>query len=274
MDREVLALAFLLLMAAAPVVVLAIFASRSQYSPLQLVFLFVATLLSRFLWGYRGPKRLPLKPGQGAVIVINHRSSVDPFFLQTIADRPTHWMVAREFCEHPGFSWFLHGICEVIPVRRGGIDTQATRMAIRLAAEGGLVGVFPEGRINMTDSLMLPSRPGAIVMALRARVPIVPCYIEGSPYNRVAWSPFFMPARVRIAFGEPLDLTDYYDSYRDKAMVRSLMLRCLKAIAALADRDDFEPQIAGRNWKPSQEELESQMDAADQRRRRHSGRRA
>lgn len=267
MDRETLALAFLLLAAAIPPAALALHVHRSRYSPLQWLFKFLATLLTRFLWGVRGPNRLPLEPGQGALIVCNHRSSVDPFFIQTVADRPTHWMVAREYCEHPAFAWFLVGICEVIPVGRGGVDTRATRIAIRLASQGGLVGVFPEGRINMTDELLLPGRPGAIMMALRARVPIVPCYIEGSPYDRVPWSPFRMPARVHVAFGQPMDLSEYYDSLGDKAVVEALMRRCLRAIAELAGRPDYEPRLAGRTWKPSAAELEAQMEAAHQRRR-------
>jgi 1-acyl-sn-glycerol-3-phosphate acyltransferase len=271
MNREALALAFLLLMAAIPPAVFAWQASRSRYTPLQLVFLFMATLLTRLLWRVRGPSSLPLGPNQGAMIVSNHRSSIDPFFIQTVADRPTHWMVAREYCDHPAFAWFLKGICEVIPVRRGGVDTQATRTAIRLASEGGLVGVFPEGRINMTDEVLLPARPGVIVMALRARVPIVPCYIEGSPFNRVPWSPFFMPAKVRITFGEPMDLSDHYESYGDKAVIEGLMRRCFKSVAALAGQSDFEPQLAGRNWKPTRKELEAQMDAADRRRRTRRG---
>ena len=34
----------------------------------------------------------------------------------------------------------------------GGIDTAATKTAIRLAQAGELVGMFPEGRINDTDA--------------------------------------------------------------------------------------------------------------------------
>jgi 1-acyl-sn-glycerol-3-phosphate acyltransferase len=94
------------------------------------------------------------------VIVANHRSSVDPFFIQVVAPRAVHWMVAREYCEHWAFRWFLR-TCEVIPVSRGGIDTAATKQAIRLARGGGLIGMLPEGRINMTEEFMLPARPGA-----------------------------------------------------------------------------------------------------------------
>ena len=39
--------------------------------------------------------------------------------------------------------------------------------AIRLAAEGGLVGMFPEGAINTTDEFMRPVRPGGMSLMRR-----------------------------------------------------------------------------------------------------------
>jgi hypothetical protein len=43
------------------------------------------------------------------------------------------------------------------------------------------------------------------------------------------------------------------------------MLRILRALADTAGRNDFQPQLAGRNWKPTQQELDAAMDAADER---------
>jgi 1-acyl-sn-glycerol-3-phosphate acyltransferase len=266
MGRDVLAAGFLLLVAAIVIAVAARHQQRGHFTPIQRVFLILATLLARFLWGARGSQFPHLAPGQGAVIVSNHRSSVDPFFIQILADRPIHWMVAREFCRHPAFSWFLCGVCEVIPVNRGGIDTAATKMLIRLASQGELVGVVPEGRINMTERFMLPGRPGAVAIALRAQVPIIPCYIEGSPYDRVFWSPFRMRAAARVVVGQPIDVSDYYGQHGNKQTVERLMVQCLGAIARLADQDDFQPVLAGRHWKPSPEEL--QRHQADSLRRR------
>src|SRR5262249_58010729 len=83
-------------------------------------------------------------------------------------------------------------------------DTAATKAAIRLAARGELIGMLPEGRINMSEELLLPARPGAALVAIKARVPIVPCYIRGAPYRRYPWSPLLMPACVEVRFGQPL----------------------------------------------------------------------
>lgn len=221
---------------------------REPYSPLQWLLYYYNRALVRFLWRAELPERLPLPPDQGAVIICNHRSSVDPCFIQAVAGlRMIHWMIADIY----GANTLLGKLLEAagtISVRRRGTDVGATKTAIRLAAQGELIGILPEGRINTTDAFMLKVRPGAVVVALRARVPILPCYIEGAPYHDTLWRPLFMPARVRLKIGEPIDLSPYYGRDRDPAEIAHLTKECIRAIARLAGRDDFQPELAGRNW--------------------------
>ena len=87
-------------------------------------------------------------------------------------------MVAKEYCEYPGFRRLLR-LCEVIPVRRGAIDLAAVRAAIRLVKSGELVGIFPEGRINTGKHLLLPGRSGAAMIALKARGRSCPASFTG-----------------------------------------------------------------------------------------------
>lgn len=249
-----MAVSFLLLVIAMPLLAAIRWLCRVRLTPWQWLLWSLAYLLVKFRWRARWEGELDLPAGQGAILVSNHRSSVDPFFLQTATTRKVHWLVAREYCAHPAIAWFLRS-CEVIPVGRGGVDTAATKGALRLAAAGGIVGMFPEGRINMTDELLLPCRPGAALVALKARVPLVPCYIEGSPYDRFPHSPLLMTARVKVRFGKPLDLSDCYGREAEPGMVEQVMRRCLAEIARLAGEPDFEPRLAGRNWKPTEEEL-------------------
>jgi 1-acyl-sn-glycerol-3-phosphate acyltransferase len=178
-------------------------------------------------------------------------------------------MVAREFVEHPAFRSFLKA-CQVIPVNRGGIDTAATKLALRYVQQGGVIGMFPEGRINMTEKLLLPGRPGAALIAIKTRAAILPCYIEGAPYRKTAWSPLLMPAHVKVRYGSLIDAARYADRIaagEDETAVTAELLRdTLKSIACLAGRPDFEPELAGRNWKPTAEQLAT--DIADRERRR------
>ena len=237
---------------------------KTDYSWIQFSFWVTAKCLTHFLWRTTYTNPVPESAYRGVIFVCNHRSGIDPFFLQVLCKRPIRWMVAKEYCEHRVFGWFLR-ICEVIPVSRGGIDTSATKAAIRCAENGGMIGMFPEGRLNMTEEFMLPVRPGAVLVALRTGTPLLPCYIDGAPTRGTAMSSFFMRARVRVSFGELIDVSEYQDAEKKDAeksdqLVVEIMTRALLEIAKLAGREDYVPKFAGRKWRPSEEEVRNHRD--------------
>ncbi len=223
---------------------------HSPYTFLQWCLYLTNTLFTRVLWRTETIGKLELPDHQGAVIVSNHRSGIDPLLIQLCTgDRIVHWLVAREYYEAIGISIVFRSL-RSIPVNRGGIDTAATKTAIRYAQNGGLVGLFPEGRVNMTDELLLPGRPGAALIALRARVPVVPCYVENPPYDGTAMGSFFMAAKARVVMGRPIDLSAYYDREADRSVLQELTKTFLREIAQLAGVENFDARLAGRHWKP------------------------
>lgn len=246
---RIVAVCVLALAGLAPLVWVLAFLRRASLTPVQAVFWGVNYLVVRLLWRTRVVGRLELPPGRGAVIVANHRSSIDPCFIEIMIEGNVHWMVAKEYYQSKAFGWFLR-IAEVIPTNRGGIDTASTKMAIRMAQEGGLIGVFPEGRINTTSEMLLAGRPGAAMIALKARVPVIPCHIAGSPYDGTPYGALLMPANVRVRIGRPIDLSPYYDRAGEREVLEELTKRFLKEIARLGGDPDFEPQLAGRFYKP------------------------
>ncbi len=229
-------------------------------------FLGVNTLFNRLRWHTRVNRPMPIAPGQGAIIVANHRSGFDPMFLQIAAPRLIHWMVAKEFCVNHWLAPIFRAL-QSIPAGRAGIDTAAVKQAIRLAESGELVGIMPEGRINESPEILMPGRPGAALVALRARVPVIPCYIEGAPYNGKVIGPMYMKAHVRVTVGDPIDLTNYYGRDKEPGVVEDLTKRFLKEIARLGGVENYEPQLAGRHWKPDEladDNHHDQIDARDQ----------
>lgn len=224
---------------------------RTYYTFSQSVLYFINVLITSLMWRVKVSGRLPVKPGQPAVVVSNHTSGIDPLLIQRTTNCCVHWMVAKEYVVHPAMAWAFR-ILRVIPVNRAGVDTAATKQALRWLEKGEPVGMFPEGRINTNpaESLLLPGRPGAALVALRARVPVVPCYISGAPYNGTALGSFLMFARTRVVVGEPIDISEFYERADDREVQQELTKRFLIAIAQLAGVENFEPQIAGRKWKP------------------------
>jgi 1-acyl-sn-glycerol-3-phosphate acyltransferase len=223
---------------------------RSPFSPVQSILYAISYVVSRILWRANIRGRFPILPGQGAVIICNHRSSLDPCFIALAVPRVVHWLVAREYCEFFLFRRLLL-LCGSIPTNRGGVDTASTKAAIRIVEQGGLVGLFPEGRINDSEQTLLPGRSGAAMIALKARAPVVPCFIEGAPYDGTALGCVLMPAAVQLRIGQPIDLSAYFERASDREVLEELTLRFLKAIAELAGDGDFQPQVSGRRSKAS-----------------------
>ena len=102
------------------------------------------TFLNRVLWRTKIDRPLPVKIGEGAIIIANHTSSFDPMFIAMTTGRLIHWMVAKEYCVDWRLGWFFR-LFEQIPAGRGGVDSAAIKQAIRLAAAGKLVGMLARG---------------------------------------------------------------------------------------------------------------------------------
>ena len=89
-----------------------------------------------------------------------------------------------------------------------------------------------------------------MLIAIKVRVPIIPAYISVAPYDGSALGSFLMPAKVQVTIGQPIDLSAYFDRQTEKEALTELTKRVLHEIARLAGDDQFEPQLAGKNWHP------------------------
>jgi 1-acyl-sn-glycerol-3-phosphate acyltransferase len=253
------ALVILAVLAAALVAWIVVAWKATPYTWWQFGLHLVNQFFACILWRGSVTGSIDLPRDRGAVIVSNHISGIDPLLIQLSVLRIVHWMVAREYFYMPLLS-FIFKHMQSIPVNRAGVDTAATKMAIRYAQEGELVGLFPEGRVNLTDELLLPGRPGAALIALRAGVPVIPCYVQNAPYDGTALGSFFMAARAHIIVGKPIDLSPYLGRDNDRSVLQDLTLLFLKEIAKLAGHPEFEPQLAGRHWKPSDVEVDTESN--------------
>jgi len=236
-------------------------ARRHQMTRVQFALYLANQVLARAWWGLRVTGRMPRGARErGFLLAANHCGSGDPLLLQAAFAVPIRWMIAREYSNAPVLSTLLR-IIGIVPVTRDAVDRSAAKQAITQLRDGHWIGLFPEGGINNTAELLLPSRAGIALIARRAGVPIVPCFISGSPYRGTIFSSFMMPARVRIRIGRPIlptrdgEHTETRDE-RGEAMENgagqtidsdeTTTLRILRAIAELAGRPDYEPRILSR----------------------------
>ncbi|MEZ6137969.1 MAG: lysophospholipid acyltransferase family protein [Pirellulaceae bacterium] len=209
-------------------------------------------LMGRLVWRVHFTNSPPKEIQGGAILVSNHRSSVDPFFVQLAARRRVHWMVAKEYCDHFVFGPILKAV-QAIPTNRSGMDTASTKQAMQITRQGRLVGMFPEGRLNHTSDPLVPIRSGAALVAAKSQVPILPLFIEGSPYRRTVWSPLFIPGHVAITFGQPIypPAQDAEPSVEREGEERfsdsdAMILEWGKQVVAMAGHPEFPVQLAAK----------------------------
>ena len=174
-------------------------------------------------------------PAAGPVVLIsNHTCNIDHMLLQAATRRALGFMIATEFYDNPRFRPFCR-LIGCIPVRRDGRDLAATRAALRALEDGRVVPVFPEGKILPTSGRELgEGKPGVAFIAARARVPVVPAYIAGTPPSKDLARSFLTPSHSRVVFGPPVDLGDLAVGGRaDRDALGAITDRLMDALRAL-----------------------------------------
>ncbi|MGM9564891.1 lysophospholipid acyltransferase family protein [Evtepia sp.] len=132
-------------------------------------------------------------PEGPALICANHVHNSDPFYIVTSFPRRDRvWIMAKEEISHwpvvgPLLSWFGF----LIWVKRGKSDVGAVKSALKALKGGEKLLIFPEGTRN--DELG-EGKTGAAMMAIRAKVPILPVHISGERGFLI---------RVKVRIGQP-----------------------------------------------------------------------
>jgi 1-acyl-sn-glycerol-3-phosphate acyltransferase len=169
-------------------------------------YLFAGIVSWPFVWGLYRLRATGLEhlPKGGFVLAANHTSNFDPWPLgmPLWPHRQLRFMAKSELF-NPLLAPILRG-GGAFKVRRGEGDLEAMRVAIELAGEGEIVVMFPEGtrrQKGLRKKHVARAHTGAARIALGAGVPLVPAAIAGT--DRLA-----RLGPLRVAYGEPLDLSD------------------------------------------------------------------
>jgi len=146
-------------------------------------------------------------PQQGAYIVVaNHTSFLDPFLIGTIVPRIIHYLTYAYFYYHPVCHWYCKRVHN-IPLKKDGKDISALKQALRVLKDGELLGIFPEGMRSETGQLG-KGEPGVALIALKAKVPILPVGIRGAYESFPRGSKFPRPRQLTVRFGKPFTVAD------------------------------------------------------------------
>ena len=139
-------------------------------------------------------------PKEGSIVIAgNHKHALDPILVDCATKRVVHTLAKKDL--HDGkFGWFFRAI-ETIPVDlKAEHNKDALISAIKVLEEEGVINLSPEAKRNYTDEVLLPFKPGAVVMAKRTNTKIIPYSITGD-YK-------FRSKNLKIEFGRPIDVSN------------------------------------------------------------------
>ncbi len=146
-------------------------------------------------------------PAAGPVILaVNHAHNLDGPMLMGTAPRPVHFLIKKEAFVGP-LGPFLDRIGQ-IKVDRASADRTAISGALDVLADGGVLGIFPEGTRGEGDFASL--RAGLAYFAVRSGAPIVPVAVLGSSERRGRLIKGLPPlrSRVDVVFGDAFQAGD------------------------------------------------------------------
>lgn len=153
------------------------------------------------------------KVKNGAIIISNHTGITDPVKLHfAFWYRRFYILAFKELFENKLRNFFFRKML-CLPVDRDNFNMSTFNTVQDVTGKGYPVGIFPEGKIVREEGNVGAFKGGAVMMALRCNVPIVPVYC--APYGG-----FF--SITDIIVGEPINVRELCGAIPDIDKIESV----------------------------------------------------
>jgi len=160
-----------------------------------------------------GAERIP--PGT-CLFVANHTSSADAPAVVGAIPRRIAILLRKSLFNYPIVGQAFH-LAHFIPVERSKRDSaiESVEKAIEAMRAGQSFLIYPEGT-RSPDGRLQDFKKGAVVMAIKAGVPIVPIVCSGAHRVMEKRSLVIHPGEILVEFLEPIDTSKYTFEERER----------------------------------------------------------
>lgn len=187
----------------------------------------------------------------GVLLIANHQSFLDPVIATQALPRECHYMARDSLFRNRLFRGLIQSL-NAFPVKRGSADLTAIKETLKRLRGGALITLFPEAT-RTEDGSVRPMQAGAVLVARKAGVPIIPTLILGAFEVWPRKARFPRPGRILVAYGAPISPAEM-ESMKDEVCVETVRQRILGLMA----RHRSHPHIASR-LLPLPESAEAEM---------------
>ena len=182
-------------------------------------------------------------PTSGPVILAcNHLSFSDSIFTPLMVDRRVTFVAKAEYFTSKGIKgWLMRQFflgTGTIPVDRSG--GKAARAALdtllRVLADGGVAGIYPEGT-RSPDGRLYRGKTGVARLALESGALVVPVALLNTDKIQPTGTMVPKVMRVRMRVGVPLDFSRYAQQRGDRFVERAITDEIMYELMALSGRE-------------------------------------
>jgi 1-acyl-sn-glycerol-3-phosphate acyltransferase len=209
-------------------------------------------------------------PDRPLILVANHRSFFDMYTVSSVLFRRTTRPItlffpvrAKFFYDNP-IGWFVNLVMgwwamyppffrEQKEARKRAFDKFSVRELVRICSSGRghVIGFHPEGKRNLSEDpySFLPAQPGVGKVIYDARPQVVPVFVTGliNDLPRQIMGNWTGGEKVRIWFGEPIDLSEFYPRRDSVRTHKQIADHLMERIADLGRRDREWTEQQGRD---------------------------
>ena len=146
-----------------------------------------------------GGRLVPATVGKdGLIVVSNHVAGLDPVAIQSTMRHPIRWLMSAEMMV-PELGWMWRRL-RIIPVCFDSRDATALKTAIAHVADGGVLGIFPEGAIERPPRQLRAFSGGLRLILSRSKAPVLVAVIDPGDPAETAYAALFKPTHAKLRF--------------------------------------------------------------------------
>ena len=159
-----------------------------------------------------------------AIICPNHVHALDSAVIVVMAKRKVN-VLAKEELYINGFVRWVASVFGIYPVKKGKKSLESMKISLKILKKNELLMIFPEGTRKGLAKGVKPKN-GAIKLAIRAEVPIIPVGVQGS---------FKLFRKVKLNIGKPISYNKYSEEVNNKEILDNLTKDLMDEIVRLRD---------------------------------------
>lgn len=182
-------------------------------------------------------------PASGPVIIVgNHLSVVDSFFMPLVIDRRVYFLAKSDYFVGKGLKgWlvknFMLGVGQLPIDRSGGKASEASlNTGLSVLDRGDVLGIYPEGT-RSPDARLYRGRTGVARLVIESGALVLPVVMIDTEKAMPIGAKFPKLRRVGTVIGKPLDFTRFSGMSADRFVLRSVTDEIMLEIQRLSGQE-------------------------------------